>query len=118
MKLDLSDVLRKLDVTIDYFRMDIEGFEVEVVKGMVETLTTSARPDGPGGSLRFTHDFLMRMVPQPGYSSNRWKHLGITSKPLVSGDGKMSWCTPMLNSTRITYPKQGIGRRFSPVTLR
>ena len=46
MKLDLSDVLRKLDVTIDYFRMDIEGFEVEVVKGMVETLTTSARPDG------------------------------------------------------------------------
>ena len=42
----VDDVLRKLDVTIDYFRMDIEGFEVEVVKGMVETLTTVPGPTG------------------------------------------------------------------------
>ena len=42
----VDDVLKKLDVTIDYFRMDIEGFEVEVVKGMVETLTTAQGPTG------------------------------------------------------------------------
>ena len=42
----VDDVLRKLGVTIDYFRMDLEGFEIEVVKGMYETLTAVPSPAG------------------------------------------------------------------------
>ena len=44
--LPVDDVLRKLDVRIDYFRMDLEGFEVEVVKGMLGTLTAVPGPTG------------------------------------------------------------------------
>ena len=42
----IDDVLREEGVTIDYFRMDIEGFETEVVKGMGATLTAVPGPTG------------------------------------------------------------------------
>ena len=42
----VDEFLRKLDVGIDYFRMDLEGFEVEVVKGMLGTLTAVPGPTG------------------------------------------------------------------------
>lgn len=42
----IDDILKKEGVTIDYFRMDIEGFETEVIKGMAATLTSVSGPIG------------------------------------------------------------------------
>ena len=42
----IDDVLDKEGAMIDYFRMDIEGFETEVVKGMGATLTAVPGPTG------------------------------------------------------------------------
>ena len=59
----VDDFLRTLDVTIDYFRMDLEGFEIEVVKGMCETLT--AVP-GPAGGFIEVHS---RLLNENGFSA-------------------------------------------------
>ena len=42
----VDDMLAELGRTIDYFRMDVEGFEFEVVRGMEKTLSGEAAPAG------------------------------------------------------------------------
>jgi hypothetical protein len=42
----VDELLEQENIKIDYFRMDVEGFETEVVKGMVNTLTGINRPFG------------------------------------------------------------------------
>ena len=42
----VDELIKDKGATIDYFRMDIEGFETEVVKGMADTLTAVPGPIG------------------------------------------------------------------------
>ncbi len=44
--LPVDDLVKNENLKIDYFRMDVEGFEVEVIEGMVYTLTGTEPPIG------------------------------------------------------------------------
>ena len=54
--LPVDYILEKEGVAIDYFRMDLEGFETEVVKGMEATLTSVP---GPAGGFIEVHSRLL-----------------------------------------------------------
>ena len=56
--LPVDELVSREGLRIDYFRMDVEGYETEVIEGMVDTLT---RPDGPvGGFIEVHSEFLCR----------------------------------------------------------
>ena len=48
----IDELVKGEHFKIDYFRMDVEGFEAEVIEGMVETLTDG---DGPVGAFIEVH---------------------------------------------------------------
>ena len=54
--LPVDEIVSSERLTIDYFRMDVEGYETEVIEGMVDTLTS---PNGPvGGFIEVHSEFL------------------------------------------------------------
>ena len=42
----VDHIVEEEGVRVDYFRMDVEGFETEVVEGMIRTLTNEDPPEG------------------------------------------------------------------------
>ena len=78
MVLPVDEILERERLTIDYFRMDLEGFESEVIEGMANTLQ-SERP--PRGGFIEVHS---RILNENGYSARgfleRMKELGYAVK--------------------------------------
>ena len=66
------------DLRIDYLRMDVEGFEGEVVKGMLKTLTAS---DGPVGAFIEVHsEYLSKSGSSGALFMERMYELGYSIK--------------------------------------
>ena len=61
----IDALLKEENVKVDYFRMDVEGFEVEVVEGMVETLTGV---NGPVGAFIEIHPSVLKKSGSSGCS--------------------------------------------------
>ena len=61
----IDELLKEENAKVDCFRMDVEGFEVEVVEGMVETLTGV---NGPVGAFIEMHPSVLKKSGSSGCS--------------------------------------------------
>lgn len=59
----VDELLKKENRRVDYFRMDVEGYEGEVVEGMASTLTAA---DAPGGAFIEVHSEYLRQIGSSG----------------------------------------------------
>ena len=55
--LPVDDLLKREDIKADYFRMDVEGLEADVIEGMVKTLNG---PEAPLGGFIEVHPVLLK----------------------------------------------------------
>lgn len=98
--LTIDDLLKEESVKVDYFRMDVEGYEAEVVEGMVETLT---RDDGPFGAFIEIHPSVLKKSGSSGSSFvARMEELGYQIK-IAHYNG---WSEPVVysNSEFFAHP--------------
>ena len=76
--LTIDNLVKEANVKVDYFRMDVEGFESEVIEGMVETLTSANRP---AGAFIEIHPSVLKKTGSSGYSFvTRMEELGYRIK--------------------------------------
>ena len=61
--LAIDELLKEENIKVDYLRMDVEGFEGEVVEGMVDTLTSD---DGPVGAFIEIHPSVLKKSGSSG----------------------------------------------------
>ncbi len=92
----IDELAKRENLKIDYFRMDVEGYESEVIEGMAETL---ADTDAPSGAFIEVHPVLLRQngsstlsflerMEEFGYTVKTARYLG-RRRPVVHSNAEL-----------------------------